>query len=76
MIITNKIKCKKCGDVIESTYRWDFKWCKCGRVAVDGGKDYIKRSFQKEGDFEELSIHYEKDKPSHNSSQRTNPKPD
>lgn len=44
MIKTNKIKCKKCGDIIESTYRWDFKWCKCGAVAVDGGKDYLKRS--------------------------------
>ena len=32
-IITNKIKCKKCGDVIESTHRHDFKLCKCGAVA-------------------------------------------
>ena len=42
-IITNKIRCKKCGDVIESTHRHDFKFCKCGVVAVDGGKDYLRR---------------------------------
>ena len=42
-IIVNKIKCKKCGDIIESTYRHDFKFCKCGAVAVDGGKDYLRR---------------------------------
>lgn len=53
-IIVNKIKCKKCGDVIESTYRHDFKFCKCGAVAVDGGKDYLRRLGYEE-DYEELS---------------------
>ena len=47
-IITNKIQCKKCGDVIESTHRHDFKFCKCGAVAVDGGKDYLRRSGNRE----------------------------
>lgn len=54
MIIENKIKCKKCGDIIESTYRHDFKFCKCGAVAVDGGKDYLRRLGNQE-DYEELS---------------------
>lgn len=53
-IITNKIRCKKCGDVIESTHRHDFKFCKCGAVAVDGGKDYLRRCGNRE-DWEELS---------------------
>lgn len=38
VIISNKIKCKKCWDVIESTYRQGFKFCKCCAVAVDVGK--------------------------------------
>lgn len=42
-IIVNKIKCNKCGDIIESTHRHDFKICKCGAVAVDGGHDYLRR---------------------------------
>ena len=33
--LVNKIKCKKCGDVIESMSVHDFKFCKCGSVAVD-----------------------------------------
>ena len=52
----NAIKCNHCGDVIESTHVHDFKWCSCKTVAVDGGKDYYKRSFvNSPADFEELS---------------------
>lgn len=55
MIIKNCIKCKSCGDVIISTHRHDFKRCSCGRVAVDGGHDYLKRSFTNDSnDYEEL----------------------
>ena len=43
-IIKNAARCLKCKDTIESTYRWDFKWCSCGSIAVDGGRDYLKRS--------------------------------
>lgn len=42
-IISNKIKCKKCGDVIESKSTNDLKRCSCGAAAVDGGKEYLKR---------------------------------
>lgn len=31
----NRIKCKKCGDIITSEYTHDFKWCKCHSCAVD-----------------------------------------
>ena len=54
-IISNKIKCKKCGDVIESKNTNDYKRCSCGAVAVDGGKDYLKR-IGNEKDYEEISI--------------------
>ncbi len=53
-IIINKIKCKKCGEIIESTHRHDFKFCKCNAVAVDGGHDYLRRTGNRE-DYEELS---------------------
>ena len=39
-----KIKCKKCGDIIESKSRHDMVWCKCGKVAIDGGNEYVKIS--------------------------------
>ena len=57
MIIHNRIKCKRCGDIIESTHRHDFKWCSCGQCAVDGGHDYLKRSYTGESpeeSYEEL----------------------
>lgn len=54
-IISNKIKCKKCRDIIESKSTNDYKKCSCGAVAVDGGKDYLKR-IGNENDYEELSI--------------------
>ncbi len=53
-IVSNKIRCKKCGDVIESNSVYDFKWCSCQAVAVDGGYEYLRR-LGKEEDFEELS---------------------
>jgi hypothetical protein len=53
-IKANRIKCNRCGDVIESTSAHDFKFCKCGAVAVDGGREYLKRCGCKE-DWEELS---------------------
>ena len=43
MIKCNKIQCKLCDDIIESKSVHDFRWCKCGMVAVDGGKDYLRR---------------------------------
>lgn len=53
-IISNKIKCKKCGDIIESKSTNDYKKCSCGTVAVDGGKDYLKR-ISNEEDYEDIS---------------------
>lgn len=44
-IISNKVKCLKCGDIIESLHTHDFKWCSCKNVAVDGGKSYLKRCY-------------------------------
>ena len=41
-ILKNKIKCLRCGEIIESKETNDFVECSCGSVAVDGGKDYQK----------------------------------
>lgn len=57
-IITNKIRCKSCNDVIESKTVHDFKRCKCGNVCVDGGKDYLRRVYSgvlPEDAYEDLS---------------------
>lgn len=54
-IIVNKIRCKKCGEVIESKSRHDFVTCKCGSCSVDGGLNYIRRCANSLDDYEELS---------------------
>lgn len=57
IIFSNKIKCKHCGDVIESKAVHDYVECKCGTVAVDGGRSYLRRSFKNgRDDFFDLSI--------------------
>ena len=53
-ILTNKIKCIKCGDILESKTPNDFKTCSCGKVAIDGGHEYLKRIGNEE-DYIELS---------------------
>jgi len=41
-VMGQKIKCKKCGDIIQSLYRHDYKSCKCGEIFIDGGNDYLR----------------------------------
>ena len=53
-IIRNAIRCRKCGDIIESETVHDFRVCSCGACAVDGGHDYLRRCGTLE-DWEELS---------------------
>ena len=57
-IIENKIKCKHCGDIIESKHVHDYQMCSCGKVAVDGGHCYLRRSFPStpKEDYIELSV--------------------
>lgn len=43
IILRNSARCLHCGDEIESTHRHDFKWCRCGKLGVDGGHAYIRQ---------------------------------
>jgi hypothetical protein len=49
----NRIKCKKCKDIITSNNRHDFKYCKCGAIFVDGGSWYGRRGGNL-SDFKEM----------------------
>ena len=44
-IKANKIRCKFCGDVLESMFTHDFQLCSCGSCFTDGGHYYIRRGF-------------------------------
>ena len=54
-IIKNAIRCKLCGEVIESKHVHDFVQCKCGACAVDGGHDYLRRCFRDKDCYIDLS---------------------
>jgi hypothetical protein len=61
-IIRNRIRCKVCGEVLESKYTHDFVPCKCYRESggskgcvCDGGNEYLRRLFEYEGIYEDLS---------------------
>lgn len=60
-LIKNCIRCKFCDDIIESRYTHEYKQCSCGRLDVDGGLEYIRRTGDLE-DFEELSEYAEESK--------------
>jgi hypothetical protein len=55
-IIRNAAKCLKCNDIIESKHVHDFVTCRCGAISVDGGHDYLKRSFTPGSKYEDLTI--------------------
>ena len=54
-LICNKARCNKCKDVIVSTHRHDFKWCKCGGLFVDGGLAYLRRGGSELEHYSDLS---------------------
>lgn len=61
-IIKNSVKCNLCGEIIVSKDIHDFKSCKCGAVSVDGGNDYLRRTYRNSpDDYTELSEYEETD---------------
>lgn len=61
VVIRNMIKCNICGDIIESKYRHDYVTCSCGACSVDGGHDYLRRSYKSRDDYTEMSEWGEKE---------------
>ena len=56
-ILSNKIQCKHCGEIIESNSIHSFVTCKCECCSVDGGHYHLSRSFKNspKEDYIELS---------------------
>lgn len=55
-IISNKIQCNNCKDIIVSRSRHEYVSCHCGECAVDGGTSYLRRSFKTKDSYTELSL--------------------
>jgi len=59
-IVCNKVQCKNCNDIIESTHHYDFVTCSCKNVSVDGGHDYLRRLWKEDNSYIELSEYEDK----------------
>lgn len=46
------IKCRQCGDIIQSKYPGQFVWCSCGETGVDQ-TEYYKRII---GNIEKIDL--------------------
>ncbi len=65
VVVTNEARCLKCLDVVRSMSGHDFVTCSCGNLSVDGGTNYLKRSYRDGRDsWEELSDTYEEERES------------
>lgn len=63
-IVVNKIRCKFCGDIIESKSVHDFVQCRCKKCSTDGGHEYTRRTFDgksPEDVFEDLTVYLDTD---------------
>ena len=63
MLLSNRVKCHKCGDYISSKHRHDYVECSCGNIAVDGGQEYRRRAGPGilDNSFDDLSIYMNED---------------
>lgn len=43
MILKNSILCLHCDTEAISKHGHDMTWCECGKVAADGGNNYLRR---------------------------------
>jgi len=41
-VLVTCIECSNCKDIIYSRAHYDFHYCSCGKVAIDGGFDYVR----------------------------------
>lgn len=53
-IIHNRARCRQCNTIVESTHRHHLAFCTCGKIYVDGGRDYLRRGGELQH-IEELS---------------------
>jgi len=58
-LIYNAVYCDLCDDTIQSYYTHDYKHCSCGNAMVDGGLEYERYGWQKDGTVFNYSLYLE-----------------
>ena len=56
------VECPECKERLFSWHRHDFHYCKGNHVFIDGGYDYLRFSWTKDGRKPRLIYHCNKDK--------------
>lgn len=56
MILINQAKCLNCGDEPYSAHVYDFKYCECENIFVDGGMQYFRCGFKDRDKFMSLGV--------------------
>jgi hypothetical protein len=41
-VVCAGLQCLDCGEIVVSLHRHDWRSCKCGKVFIDGGRDYVR----------------------------------
>lgn len=59
-ILINAAECEECGEEVWSLRVHDFNSCKCGKVKVDGGLAYIKRTVKDRSVYNDKSVFIKK----------------
>ena len=57
-ILSNQVLCRLCGDAPYSAGRHSYRPCKCGKVSVDGGQEYLRRVYDDDADYIDISIEW------------------
>ena len=57
-ILSNQVLCRLCGDAPYSAGRHSYLSCKCGKVSVDGGMEYLRRVYDDDADYIDISIEW------------------
>jgi hypothetical protein len=48
VLLRSQLVCPKCDDLVSSIHVHDFKQCRCGALAMDGGRDYLRMAVSDE----------------------------
>lgn len=43
------IQCPKCLDIVFSRHHYDFRFCSCKQVGIDGGREYTRVTYNAAG---------------------------
>lgn len=46
VIIINQARCKECGDVLIVKSKNETATCRCGKLTVDGNRDFLQRCLE------------------------------